>query len=193
MSANNPTSSSTQSSPLIYAGIGSRETPKAILDVMVLLGTELARMGWVLRSGGASGADRAFEIGADRLSGAKEIYLPWKGFNGNPSPLFSPSAEAFDMAAKFHPNWPACSAAAMSFHARNCHQVLGLGLNQPVDMVLCYTKGGRMQGGTGQALRLANALNIRIFDLGLFEDDPNEYLTQLHDYVTALATRRAAG
>ena len=46
-----------------YAGIGSRNTPKEVLDVFESIGKYLALQGFVLRSGGADGADRAFERG----------------------------------------------------------------------------------------------------------------------------------
>jgi hypothetical protein len=46
-----------------------RETPTAVLAVLEALGGVLARAGFVLRSGGAPGADTAFEAGADRLGG----------------------------------------------------------------------------------------------------------------------------
>ncbi|NYZ25158.1 hypothetical protein HND93_36125, partial [Azospirillum sp. ROY-1-1-2] len=65
-----------------YAGIGSRETPPAVLEVMAAVGERLAQLGWVLRSGGAVGADQAFERGCDRVGGRKEIFLPWPGFDG---------------------------------------------------------------------------------------------------------------
>ena len=37
---------------------------------------------------GPSGADAAFEGGCDQAQGRKEIFLPWKNFNANRSPLF---------------------------------------------------------------------------------------------------------
>jgi predicted Rossmann fold nucleotide-binding protein DprA/Smf involved in DNA uptake len=45
---------------MIYAGIGSRETPKEVLKSMTNYAKELSATGWVLRSGGADGADTAF-------------------------------------------------------------------------------------------------------------------------------------
>ena len=87
----------------VYAGIGSRETPIAVLGVLEALATVLARAGFVLRSGAALGADAAFEAGADRAGGVKEIYLPWKGFNGNQSERFIVPNEAFALAEEFHP------------------------------------------------------------------------------------------
>lgn len=82
-----------------YTGIGSRSTPKDILNIMVKLSAKLNKEGYILRSGGADGADLAFE----QASTNKEIYLPWKGFNNNPSHLYEQSAEAFIVAKEFHP------------------------------------------------------------------------------------------
>lgn len=143
-----------------YAGIGSRETPSAICAAMVRIASELASSGFILRSGAADGADAAFELGAS----AKEIYLPWLGFNGHKSTLL-PSKEAFIMAEKFHPAWHKCSSAARKLHARNCHQVLGKDLNTPSEFIICWTKDAAGGGGTGQAIRIAKAHNIPVYDL----------------------------
>jgi predicted Rossmann fold nucleotide-binding protein DprA/Smf involved in DNA uptake len=62
-----------------YAGVGSRQTPENILHLMTRIAMRMAELGWVLRSGGAKGADYAFEKGA---GDKKEIYLPWRGFGG---------------------------------------------------------------------------------------------------------------
>ena len=72
----------------IYAGIGARALPESVADFFIHLGRELANDGWTLRSGAADGADAAFEKGCDISGGVKEIYLPWKEFNGHPSHLF---------------------------------------------------------------------------------------------------------
>lgn len=143
-----------------YAGIGSRETPPDILALMTKIAVSLAKSGHILRSGGADGADSAFEAGANE----KEIYLPWLGFNGNPSKLL-PSKEAFIMAEKFHPAWHKCSHAARKLHARNCHQVMGKDLKTPSAFIICWTKGALGGGGTGQAIRIAKAHDIPVHDL----------------------------
>jgi hypothetical protein len=147
-----------------YAGIGSRKTPAEHLNLMRILGTTLASEGWVLRSGAAGGADAAFEQGCDLAGGAKEIYLPWRGFNAHPSCL-APSYEAEEMAAKFHPAWGSCSQGARKLHARNCHQVLGQNLDSPVEFVVCWTPNASGSGGTGQAIRVARHYGIPVFDL----------------------------
>jgi len=151
----------------IYAGVGSRETPAPVLNGMENLGYRLAKAGWTLRSGAAPGADSAFERGAVRGKGEAEIFLPWNGFQGRQDGIVPATWEtAMAMAKEFHPNWPACTPGARKLHARNCFQVLGLTLDDPVDCVICWTKDGRGGGGTGQALRIAGSRGIPIYDLG---------------------------
>lgn len=146
---------------MIYTGIGSRETPSHVLALMTGIATALEGRGYILRSGGAPGADSAFEAGANTL---KEIYIPWLGFNGSTSKLL-PTPEAFIMAEKFHPAWQRCRRGARALHARNCHQVLGLDLKSPAEFIICWTKDALGGGGTGQALRIAKAHDIKIYDL----------------------------
>lgn len=164
-----------------YSGIGSRETPPEILDLMEKIGEFLAKKGMVLRSGGANGADSAFEIGCDRAQGQKEIYLPWKGFNKNKSdlhldknPMKDLKDKAYTIAERYHPAWESCNQGAKRMMARNGFQVLGIDLNTPVDFVVCWTpyiwKPGIKAGGTAQALRIAYDLGIKIFNLKNIDD-----------------------
>jgi hypothetical protein len=158
---------------LYYAGIGSRETPSEVLEIMKKLGQLLAEKGWVLRSGGADGADKAFEEGCDLGKGEKEIFLPWKGFNDNKSTLYFKSKEipdaikqqAFALAEDFHPVWFDLSYGAKCLHARNGLQILGRDLNTPVSAVLFWSKYVT-KGGTSQALRIAAEKGISIFNVG---------------------------
>jgi hypothetical protein len=145
-----------------YAGIGARKTPTEVLSIMTAAARRLAARGYCLCSGAAAGADTAFEQGA---GAAKEIWLPWHGFNRHPSPHV-PTAAAYTLAARIHPAWRRCSDKARAFHARNMHQILGAGLDNPVDFVLCWTPEGSGAGGTGQALRLAHKHQIPVFDMG---------------------------
>lgn len=46
-----------------YAGIGSRETPTRVLQLMIKAAQRLAQRGYTLRSGGADGADAAAVVG----------------------------------------------------------------------------------------------------------------------------------
>lgn len=147
-----------------YAGIGARNTPPEIKYIMTKCAAYLQTIDYVLRSGGANGADSAFERDITNPD-HKEIYLPWGNFNGNQSTLCQPSAEAFRMAAIYHLAWHKCNTIARGFHARNCHQVLGLDLKTPSDFILCWTPKGEVTGGTGQALRIAIDHNIPIANM----------------------------
>jgi hypothetical protein len=154
-----------------YAGIGSRSTPGDVLAVMEALGERLGALGWVLRTGGAGGADQAFMAGAEKAGGGLELYLPWSGFQGFDAETPEPSAEALELAARFHPAWGRCSSAARSLHARNGHQVLGAQLDSPAAFVACWTPDGsldggtRSAGGTGQALRIAVGFGVPVVNL----------------------------
>jgi hypothetical protein len=152
-----------------YAGIGSRETPPDILLTFVSIGAFLAKHGYTLRSGGAAGADQAFERGCDLERGAKEIYLPWPRFEDSSSSLVVENSLAFEIAAKHHPRWESLSKGAQKLQARNSHQVLGWTLDDPCDFIICWTKNGKGSGGTGQALRIAKDRGIPVFDAGLYD------------------------
>ncbi len=147
-----------------YAGVGSRETPLDVPVLMTKIARWLDRRDYVLRSGGTDGADTAFAEGATH----KEIFLPWEGFNGlRGSPKIDSRAalEAMKIAEHFHPAWNRCSDAAKRLHTRNVYQILGDDLHTSSEFVVCWTKDGKASGGTGQALRIAAAEQIPIFNL----------------------------
>ncbi|MBD3261056.1 MAG: hypothetical protein GF334_05140 [Candidatus Altiarchaeales archaeon] len=135
--------------------------------------TQIARFlcdkDYILRSGAAVGADAAFEAGVCRGC-MKEIYLPWKGFNLHHSNLYNISSEAYALAAEFHPAWGKLSNGPRELIARNGYQVLGYDLHTPSDFVVCWTPKGKTVGGTGQAIRIAQAHGIPVFNLGRDKD-----------------------
>lgn len=155
-----------------YTGIGSRETPQAIQDLMRRIAARLRLRGYVLRSGAADGADRAFETGT---RDAAEIYLPWPGFNGSTSSLHAlpTAAQAAELAATVHPRWSSLKPAVQKLHARNCFQVLGATLDCPSEFVVCWTADGAQTeqersaktGGTGTAIVLAARRGIPVINL----------------------------
>jgi hypothetical protein len=151
---------------MIYAGIGARDTPDSVLTQMYAAGRYFAGRSVTLRSGGALGADAAFERGCSDGFGRKEIFLPFLNFNRNESLRYRPSKEARAHAMLFHPNWLALSCRGRDFMARNSEIILGADLKTPVDFVMCWTQGGEIIGGTGQGLRIANHYRIPIFNLG---------------------------
>jgi hypothetical protein len=173
------TSSPSQTRPA-YAGIGSRATPPAVLDLMARAAAWLSARDWVLRTGMAAGADQAFYRGTIGAHGALELYLPWPTFEADTHAphrgpdqfvLGKPTPASYELAAGFHPAWSRLTRAARALHARNAHQVLGADLTSPARFVLCWTPDGsldgrgRRVGGTGQALRIAHHHGIPVFNL----------------------------
>ena len=146
-----------------YAGIGSRNTPADQLQEMEKLAVNLANAGWLLRSGGAAGADSAFERGAKSVDGHGEIYTSRHT-----------TQAAMDAAEAVHPAWDRCSMFAKRLHGRNMFQIMGQGMKGPnSSFVLCWTPDGAQTeeecsiktGGTATAIRLASRLNIPVFNI----------------------------
>ena len=124
--------------PNYYAGIGSRETPTEVLQLMGSIAAFLETKHFILRSGAADGADAAFER-AIVNSVNKEVYLPWYGFNNSTSHLFTSTNEAAVIAAQVHPAWSNCSQEAKKLHTRNVPQILGMDCATPCKFVVCWT------------------------------------------------------
>lgn len=152
-----------------YAGIGSRETPSDICNQMTRIASTLSKK-YILRSGGALGADTAFELGAQ---GKKEIYLPTDTFNyrvHNNIHYFNyqtlpGAAQAQEMTWMFHPKPDCLTNYAFHLMSRNAMQIFGKTMNDPVDFVICWTENGQLKGGTSQAIRIAQHYNIPIYNL----------------------------
>lgn len=151
-------SNSNSDYPRIYTGIGSRKTPDNILNLFVELGKELAEMKLILRSGGAPGADSAFEVGCDLVNGHKRIFLPWKGFNNNKSELFGVSTKCVNIARKLIPDFNNRKYGAQLLTARNVYQIMGNTLQEPTDFIVCYCDG---TGGTANTLKIAKHFGIK--------------------------------
>lgn len=171
-----------KSSPRYYTGIGSRNTPENVLLLMQKLGHKMAKMGYTLRSGGATGADSAFAHGwgtawsedVDNLGNSKckaEIFLPWEGFNDQYSTMegryLLKSSEATQIASDIHPAWNRLSRGAKALHARNVYQILGQDLNTPSKCVLFYAEpqGSSVKGGTRTAVELAKIHGVPVFNM----------------------------
>ena len=200
----------------IYAGIGARATPPEVLRLMTQLAGRMEQDGWRLRSGGARGADAAFETGVQNPS-MRAIYLPGRSFNGRragPGGYVDATSlpgwkDALQSVADYHVNDLYKQAALemqqggglpfgavterrqrygpqrrrdgslkspeeevrdlafiVNLQARNGMQMMGPNMDRPADLVVAYTPDGAVQGGTGQALRMAGALGIPIRNLG---------------------------
>ena len=163
----------------LYTGVGSRDTNPEMLDIIQNVASVLGKQGWVLRSGGADGADSAFEAGCDSVQGSKKIYIPWDGFNGRHQDGQSvltldqgDRAGAMNLVKEVHPAYDMLSRGALALHARNTYQVLGLYLDTPSHFLLCYApvdKYGVPKGGTRTTLMLAQMFNVPSFNLYIDE------------------------
>ena len=165
-----------------YAGIGSRSTPKEVLDQMTDLASQLEKMGWWLRSGGAQGADLAFQRGVQENA---QIWVPWPSFAADlqcayiEHQWFCPSSddmEAFSSVDQFHPAPDKLSNAARLLMARNYRQIVGQG-EPNSSFVICWTENGLKKGGTAQAIKIAESLKIPVYNL--FDLTPDEILSKI--------------
>jgi len=130
---------------------------------MTEIASRLSNLGYTLYSGGADGADHAFEIGTSN----KLIFLPWDGFCGKNVDSNQYIVPPFngDLVNKYHPRASKLKPGALRLMSRNSYQVLGPDLRSPVDFILCWTKDGKASGGTGQAIRIANSIGIPVFNM----------------------------
>lgn len=150
-----------------YAGIGSRITPQSVLFDMTILAKWLSKEGFILRSGKAKGADTAFEKGID----PSRHHLDCEIFTYKDA-----TEEAIKHASKYHPAWNNCNDYIKQLHGRNSMIMLGENLDNPVKFVVCYTEKAKEIGGTGQSIRIANDLNIPVFNFY------NKSLADFHEW-----------
>lgn len=188
---------------MYYAGIGARHTPEPILKCFTQLASYLGYEGFTLRSGRACGADTAFELGASYASAPQEIYLPWKGFpkdsmlSGRPGILLDDLSQSYQQIVynsvdKYHPNPYKLSAGARKLMARNYCQIFGPSENStPSSFVICYTMDGRVSGGTGQAIRIAMAHQIPVFNAYGYETHPNIFMEYVLNFAKYHESRQA--
>lgn len=140
----------------LFAGIGSRDTPAPILREMEEISAFLTKQGYILRSGGAKGADKAFEAGVCSPQ-AKEIFLPIDA-------EFTP--ETVSMTERYT-DIPLrrMREYTRKLLIRNTYILLGKNYNEPVDFVICWTPNGEAVGGTRYGIRLAEDHGIPVYNL----------------------------
>lgn len=167
---------------LHYAGIGSRVTPNDVCRLMSRLSARLEQLGFILRSGGAVGADIAFEQGISDPRRMK-IYRPYDEYGEEDLTLM---AEHIEM---FHPKpWTlegrrstrgdGSWSSVRRLMGRNTFQILGTTAEQRArvpasSFVICWTQDGAelpletsaSTGGTGQAIKIAAHYEVPVFNL----------------------------
>lgn len=166
-----------------YTGIGTREEnlPKGVQSLMVAMGKGLAKRGYILRSGAASGADTAFEVGCESGGGEAEIFLPWRGFRNRRNQskdakirFYVPNDGRMEHAGNYWvesgiiPHYFKMSPSSRWFHGRNYYQVTGKDGTHS-DFVLYYAPhdlNDEPMGGTRSAVMRARDLGIPTYNLG---------------------------
>jgi len=161
-----------------YTGIGSRETPLEIRDLMTEIAMHFQSHGYTLRTGSVSVADRAFEIGAGEN---KEIYVPWNGWNDRPG-ITSVSIASTRLAqsiweqrrvngwepflsAHVDEKWDDIHPGTKDLLAKSVCMVLGKDLNEPSDALVCWTPQCRVIGISAHVMVLAAINKIPMFNL----------------------------
>jgi hypothetical protein len=163
----------------LYAGIGGRTTPPEVCEEFTRIAYRLMQLGYTLRSGGANGADAAFEAGTGKYV-PQEIWLPWEGFNNNDSLLIleNPIPQSvIAIAEEIYDRWDSANEAVRKLHARNVYQILGHDLHTPVDFVVCWTdRPNTDTGGTQFGMHLAQQWGIMVYNF-YKEDEKQLFLT----------------
>ena len=184
-----------------YAGVGSSsKTTGESIDVLTSTAEDLCKNGFVLRSGGADGADDAFERGAgsrrDIYYGNTRHKMHGKYVN---SPVNEPGhrlvkdgqnatlAEKIIATTLEPSHWRAICAKGdfvKNLFRRNTMQILGYDLNEPVEFLVCYALPDEgknsVLGGTKAAYNLARDLQIPTFNFAVPKDVKRwtEFVTQ---------------
>lgn len=152
---------------LIYAGLGSRNTPDNILQAMEAFAGNMAERGHALRTGAApKGPDSYLERGCESKGGTKEIFLPWPGYNMRWNSALGTlpysTEEGMDIARANHFQWHEVNMEHALIYAGISHILLGWYCNRPADFLICW---GAQSPITAQAIRVADAYKIPYFDL----------------------------
>lgn len=175
-----------------WSGIGSRRCKdQTILSTMTHFAEVVAYHKLTMRSGAAIGPDTAFENGTPPEQ--REIYLPNKEFENRdlryaivPKDLdIMVWMKAGMIAEQFHDAGRHMDGNLRSLMTRNVYQVLGPKLRTPSKFVLCdapeiiFDEDGLVKdvdGGTGQAVRVAYSRNIPVFVMSI-----PEHMAQVHE------------
>lgn len=151
---------------LTYAGVGSRSITEKEAICIEKIANKLSKK-FVLFSGNAPGADQSFQIGSN---GNCVLFLPWAGFEEQNFDFLKvldvfdlgKSGEGMESVGKFHPNKNLTYGQKLMM-SRNYHQIMGYKKYTKVSFVVfCANEDekGNVDGGTGQAIRIARSQNI---------------------------------
>ncbi len=170
-----------------YTGIGSRTITQDEAERIAIIAECMSQAGLTLYSGNAEGADRTFQ----EASSSKFVaFIPWPGFgptekNGT---YVVTGSDPAGMASvdQFHPRPQALTQGGRKLMARNYNQVMGFQHLPKSEFVVCCAdpadNKGNVKGGTGQAVRIALANGIPVFNIRKPED-----IDRLKEFVKTLS------
>jgi predicted Rossmann-fold nucleotide-binding protein len=150
-----------------YAGIGSRKLSQEELARCFQVGVRGAEKHHTLVTGAALGADQAFANGALSAGGTVILELPWWSYEEKwvnwavergaiKHILQDTDTEAWKSVLS-HPAYNRLSRGALALHARNYNIIYN------TELVVAFPKPDKYGlGGTGQGIRLAENLGIKI-------------------------------
>lgn len=174
-----------------YTGVGSRKTPWYICNIMTTLASILESQNFILRSGGAEGADQAFEKGVsnpdNKMSFLEQALFVENGKNILYLKEQIQEARIYIFNNNIHSIWLRLPEKHKSMHTRNIFQVLGLDMNEPSKFTVCWTPDkakklndtSRKTGGTGTAIGTSSHNNIPVYNLAC-KDDLNKILNYIY-------------
>lgn len=188
---------------LTYTGVGSRQTPERVCELIRRIAARLETRGWHVRTGDAAGADRAFADGAVSLENVT-VFAPWKRKEHDDRTVVLDgdiAARAHAIAKEIHPVWDALKWADKALHARNVPQVLGSTLEAPSRFLACWTEDGaeteeetsRRTGGTRTAIVVASRNGVPVYNLGRGGDAVQRMWNSIRQAEEDIAAGKAAG
>lgn len=166
----------TKKKNIFYSGVGSRETPIEICNLMTKIAFKLEQEGYILRSGHAEKADQAFEKGV-KNSKNKCIYTI-ENFDFSPENYEMCKSEILNVLDS-NLNFDNYGKNAQILILRDVNQVLGSVKTEFVKskFLICWTKHTNYYakppnacGGTRFAVRIALKHDIPVFNLLIKED-----------------------
>jgi hypothetical protein len=181
------------------AGVGSREVPESILEIMIRLGRTYTDLGFQMSSGDAWDSDRAFLYGAKQSRRYSEVgarvYLNKDGVNRryveeNP---FYIDASKFDSTTQATARSMACYARdgfgglnefGIQLHTRNVYQIHGESLTDTISAIWFYAEPdgrNKVSGGTNTAFQLAKIAKVPLIENLYYADTVERALKWLDE------------
>lgn len=168
-----------------YAGVGSRETPVEVGHKMVVYAQRLAKLNYVMVSGGARkkrdapdnvvSADHVFEHAVAQVKGKMIIYRAYvnkfipcgDAIVRIPDEAQMAKAEKFIRKHRIISWFDKMSSWAKLLHQRNYYQIVQEN-GHKVDFVISYSvigEDGEPSGGTRTAIKIAEKMGIKVYNL----------------------------